>query len=107
MLQLIRRVRLFEDNPGYQEKADGFFGKMKEELTSLSESLLSDEDKESLKTGMEAKEQAGEIRENVEEVAKAISDAKDESEPMDGSFRHDEGRGDAGERCDLLHQGLK
>ena len=67
MLQLIRRVRLFEDNPGYQEKADGFFGKMKEELTSLSESLLSDEDKESLKTGMEAKEQAGEIRENVEE----------------------------------------
>ena len=86
MLQLIRRVRLFEDNPGYQEKADGFFGKMKEELTSLSESLLSDEDKESLKTGMEAKEQAGEIRENVEEVAKAISDAKDESEPMDGVF---------------------
>lgn len=80
---------------------------MKEELTSLSESLLSDEDKESLKTGMEAEEQAGEIRENVEEVAKAISDAKDESEPMDGSFRHDEGRGDAGERCDLLHQGLK
>lgn len=69
MLQLIRRVRLFEDNPGYQEKADGFFGKMKEELTSLSESLLSDEDKESLKTGMEAKEQAGEIRENVEEVS--------------------------------------
>ena len=86
MLQLIRRVRLFEDNPGYQEKADGFFGKMKEELTSLSESLFSDEDKESLKTGMEAKEQAGEIRENVEEVAKAISDAKDESEPMDGVF---------------------
>lgn len=86
MLQLIRRVRLFEKNPGYKEKATKWYEKAAEKVTGLKDELFSEEEQEQLKTAKEVYSLHDDLKENTGDLKNAIARLKEEGGEYDGIF---------------------
>ncbi len=86
MLQLIRRVRLFEKNPGYEEKATTWYGKAAEKVMDIKEAVMTDDVSEVVDTSSELYSNGKDTKENVEELQNALSGIDKEDGPLSGIF---------------------
>ena len=86
MLQLIRRVRLFETNPGYKEKATTWYGKAAETVMGVKNAIMTEGITEVTETSSKIKSTTDDLQENAEELQNAIEGIDKEDGPLKGIF---------------------